>query len=85
MAGEDPEINVTVSADSYAILYCADDTEVGLGSSQCRYLLNSVESAEQFLESIEDAEQCSLELHEVTLADDVLDILEKGLLTVEDA
>lgn len=84
LEGEDPEISIGVSADSYAVLYASTDKEVGLNERQCKYLFNTVASAEQFIETIEDAEECSLELHDITISDEVLDVLEKGLLTVEE-
>lgn len=79
------ERTVTVQKEScLKIINEDDDSEIEVTGPEAGLLLNSVATAEQFIDALDAPGDCYLELHDLRVDADVMSLLERKFLALDE-
>lgn len=90
LKAENTESTVGTNSQSGAKIFINDeafeeDDAIVLTRQECSLLLHSAHTVKTMVEAIGEPEESSIEIHELDLAADVLDVLEKKFVSVDES
>lgn len=89
LRGENPESQVETIRESKAVLYpnddaASDDNGISLSGEDCRLLFANEVTIERLFEALNDTDDASLALFDITVPGEILDILEQRFVAVDE-